>query len=43
VNREKDAKRVVSDKTLAQQLQAYEIEAHPKGETLSELQKLCIG
>ena len=40
VNKEKEAKRVCGDKTLAQQLQAYESETHPRGETLSESHKL---
>ena len=40
MSKEKEAKRKVRDKTLAQQLQVYENEASPRGETLPESHKL---
>ena len=39
-SKEREAKRKVSDKTLADHLQVYERETNPRGETLSESHKL---
>ena len=39
-SKEREAKRIVSDKTLADHLQVYERETNPRGETLSESHKL---
>ena len=39
-SKEREAKRKVSDKTLAANLQVYERETNPRGETLSESHKL---
>ena len=40
MSKDKEAKRKVRDKTLAQHLQVYESEASPRGETLPESHKL---